>query len=346
MTSKELVTRTIHFEGPERLPFTGSMAETDFSGDTVAIFPDVGMKWWLGGGGTDEWGTYWEVRQGHRDMGQTRNMVLDDLENLMALKIPDALAPSRYSGWVDVLRHAEEENKYVVCCNGPCLFERAHFLHGFENTLVDIMTRPEITIDFLRHIGRYHLDTIRYISDNFPGRIHGYRCTDDWGTQNSGMISPSLFRKIFQPVYRDIFDCAHKAGIDVWMHSCGQIYEIIPLLMEAGMDVINLMQPNIFPIENLSVFRGKLCFEMCADAQTTLVEGNKKILADEIQRLLDACCAENGGFIEVKLDRMYYEGDNIAEETGEFCHREYRLRDPFRLRSRVGRSPEELPVKE
>jgi hypothetical protein len=39
MTSRELVRRAIRFQSPERLPFTGSMAETDFSGDTVAIFP-------------------------------------------------------------------------------------------------------------------------------------------------------------------------------------------------------------------------------------------------------------------------------------------------------------------
>ena len=51
MNSKELVRRAIHFEKPERLPFTGSMGETDFTGDTVAIFPELGQKWWLGGGG-------------------------------------------------------------------------------------------------------------------------------------------------------------------------------------------------------------------------------------------------------------------------------------------------------
>jgi hypothetical protein len=45
MNSKELVRRAINFEKPERLPFTGSMGETDFTGDTVAIFPEFGLKW-------------------------------------------------------------------------------------------------------------------------------------------------------------------------------------------------------------------------------------------------------------------------------------------------------------
>ncbi len=329
MTSRELVRKAIRFEMPDRLPFTGSMSETDFSGDTVAIFPDTGLKWWLGGGGRDEWGSIWEVNPAHKDMGQVKNIVIEDLNGFLSLAVPDALDPARYAGWDAILRRAEQENKYVVCCNGPYLFERAHFLHGFEKTLVGIMTAPDEIQAFIRHIGRYHLDTLRYIGAEFPGRIHGYRGTDDWGSQYAALIPPSLFRKVFQPVYGEIFSAVHNAGMDAWMHSCGQIYEIIPLLMEAGMDVINLMQPNVFPAERLAVFKGKLCFEMCADAQSTLPSGSREVLKKEIRRILDACCADNGGLIEAKLDRMYYEGGNVAPETGEFCHQEYRRRDPF-----------------
>jgi len=47
-------------------------------------------------------------------------------------------------------RRAVREDKYVVCCNGPYLFERAYFLHGFEDTLMDIMVKPETMGAFLR----------------------------------------------------------------------------------------------------------------------------------------------------------------------------------------------------
>ena len=329
MTSKELVKDAIHFKKPDRLPFTGSMGETDFSGDTVAIFPDCGKKWWLGGGGLDEWGSRWEVDPDHNDMGQVKNIVLENIDDFMSVAIPDALAPSRYSGWTEILDRAEREGKYVVCCNGPFLFERAHFLHGFENTLMDIMAMPDLMRAFLKRISRYHLDTVAYINANFAGRVHGYRGTDDWGTQQSALISPESFKDVFQPEYGEIFKSIHASGMDAWMHSCGQIYEIIPLLIEAGLDVINLMQPNVFPIEKLSAYKGKICFEMCADAQNSLIEGNKDVLSEEIGKILDACCSHDGGFIEVKLDRMYFEGDNVARETGEFCHQEYRGRDPY-----------------
>lgn len=329
MNSKELVKRAIKFQCPERLPFTGSMAETDFSGDTVAIFPDMGGKWWLGGGGYDEWGCFWEVDPAHNDMGQVKNIILDNLDDYLSVNVPDALNPERYFHWPEILERAKKEGKYVICCNGPFLFERAHFLHGFENTLMDIMTAPDAMKKFLQYIAKYHFDTIKYINDNFPGKVHGYRGTDDWGTQNSSLISPEVFAELFSPLYAEIFQKIHAAGMDTWMHSCGQILDIIPLLIDAKLDVINLMQPNVFPIKNLANFKGKICFEICADAQNSLLIGNEDTLSSEIQELLNSCCTDKGGYIEIKLDKMYFEGDGVDPEIGKFCHDEYRRLDPF-----------------
>lgn len=328
-TSKEIVKSAIHFKTPPRLPFTGSMAETDFSGDTVAIFPDFGQKWWLGGGGTDEWGSEWVVEPGSKDMGQVKNIVLENISEYKSLKLPDASNPARYRHWPEILDRAQAEGKYVVVCNGPYIFERAHFLHGFENTLMDVFSEPESMVSFLRHIAQYHMATINYIKNNFPGKIHGYRGTDDWGTQSAPLISPDAFNAVFKPVYKGIFSAVHSAGMDAWMHSCGQIYDIIPLQIEAGLDVINLMQPNVFPIEKLAGFKRKICFEMCADAQNTLLTGTPDELRKEIMLIIENCCAEDGGLIEVKLDKMYYDGDGVGRDIGELCHRKYRELDPF-----------------
>ncbi len=329
MTSKELVKRAIHFNTPERLPFTGSMGQTDFSGDTVAIFPDFPLKWWLGGGGTDEWGSVWEIEPGSKDMGQVKNIILENLDDFASVKIPDAMNPDRYKHWDEIISRAEKENKYIVACNGTLLFERAHFLYGYEKLLMDIVLEPEKVINYLRHISRYHLDTIRYITENFAGRIHGYRGTDDWGTQNAPVISPNSFVQVFKPVYREIFQVAHDAGMDTWMHSCGQNIPIIPHLIEAGLDVINLMQPNVFPIPKLAEFKGKICFEVNADEQTTLPGNDKQALANEVQALLDSCCTDKGGLIEMRTDTMFYDAMHVPVEMGEACHAEYRARDPF-----------------
>lgn len=337
VNSRQLVSGAIHFNAPGRLPFTGSMAETDFSGDTVAVFPDCGLKWWLGGGGVDEWGSRWESRPGCRDMGQVRGAALAKIDDFKSLAVPDASDDARYRSWPEILARAQREGKYVVCCNGPFLFERAHFLLGFEQALVEIVSRPELVRPFLEHIARYHLETIRYIREHFPGLVHGYRGTDDWGTQSAAIIPPVSFRKTFAPVYGRIFECARGAGLDSWLHSCGMVAEIIPPLLGVGLEVINIMQPSVFPPGKLGSFRGRICFEMSVDAQKTLPEGDPASLSAEIARLLDECCDRNGGYIEARLDRMYFEGEGGDPGIAAFCHREYRRLDPF-TRRRPGAS--------
>ncbi len=329
MNSRELVCRAIHFGTPERLPFTGSMGETDFSGDTVAVFPDFGHKWWLGGGGVDEWGSLWVADPGSKDMGQVKNIVLQNLSDWKTLAVPDAASPARYAGWKEILDRAEKEEKYAVVCNGPYLFERAHFLHGFENTLTDCLLEPELTAAFLRRLAEYHFRSIETIRKRFAGRVHGYRGTDDWGTQLAPLVSPEVFRRLFKPVYREIFSAIHEAGMDVWMHSCGQVTPLMDDFIEMGLDVINLMQPNVLPISALREFRGRLCFEVSADAQNTLLTGSPEDLKAEIGSLLGNCCAETGGLIEALLDRMYLEEIGVRPEYGSLCHEEYRRRDPF-----------------
>jgi len=329
MTPKEVVRRAIRFQEPPRLPFAGSMGETDFTGDTVALFPDFGLKWWLGGGGCDEWGCVWEVKPEARDMGQVKNIVLRDLEDYAQARVPDALNPARYAHWPRLLDQAEREGKYVVVCNGPFLFERAHFLHGFTETLMDIADNPAVMRAFLRRLARYHLDTLRYIKEHFPGRVHGYRGTDDWGTQTAALISPAAFREVFQPVYAGIFAAAHEAGMDVWMHSCGQVLSLAPCLIEAGLDVINLLQPAIFPLPRLKDLRGRVCFEVVGDVQSTLPGGDRGAIRREIEAILDACCATSGGIVVEKLDRMLLDADGIAPEVGAFCEETYRQLDPW-----------------
>ena len=127
---------------------------------------------------------------------------------------------------------------------------------------MDIAAQPEAVVPFLRHLARYHLETVRYVREHFRGRIHGYRGTDDWGTQAGPIISPSSFQQVFQPVYKGIFDSIHEAGMDAWIHSCGNNLAIIPHLIDAGVDVFNLLQPSVFPIPRLAAFKGRASFEV------------------------------------------------------------------------------------
>jgi uroporphyrinogen decarboxylase len=57
---------------------------------------------------------------------------------------------------------------------------------------------------------------------------------DDWGTQSSLMVSPSLWRDFFKPRYKKQFELVRNSGLDVYFHCCGYIYDIIPDFIELG----------------------------------------------------------------------------------------------------------------
>lgn len=67
---------------------------------------------------------------------------------------------------------------------------------------------------------------------------------DDWGTQNSLIASPDVFRTLFLPYLRRYNDEVHRLapGIKTFIHTCGAIYDVLDMMVECGFDIINPIQ--------------------------------------------------------------------------------------------------------
>jgi len=78
-------------------------------------------------------------------------------------------------------------------------------------------------------------------------------------------MNPSTWRKYYKPCYKEIFDIIHAKGLDVWMHTDGNVTEIIPDLIEIGLDVLNPVQPSAMDIhrENLAMIYRSVEELMC-----------------------------------------------------------------------------------
>ncbi len=178
------------------------------------------------------------------------------------------------------------------------LFERMHALHGFENVLMDLYAERERMEMLADRIVEFDLGIIRNVSRRFPGRIHGFSFTDDWGTERSLFINPALWDDFFKPRYKRIFDAAHAAGWHVWMHSCGKVNDIIEGLIDIGLDVINLQQPRALGIEEIGRrFRGRIAFSSLCDIQRTLPFEDDEAIREEARLLLKEWAGERGGFV-------------------------------------------------
>jgi uroporphyrinogen decarboxylase len=293
MTSREVVSRAVHFGHPERLPVKFPSLGLD---DTHHVATNA-----LGTGNhalretLDEWGCRW-TRSEVANMGQVRGHPLEDWTVESGYSWPDADEPGYYAGMET--RFAGSEDKYVTTSIFMLLFERMHSLRGMSNVLTELHTDHGRMAYLADRIVDYDVRVIENIGRRFPGRIDGFSFTDDWGSETATFVSPRMWCAFFQPRYARIFEAARAQRWDVWMHSCGKVNAIIEPLIEIGLNAINLQQPRALGIEEIGErFAGRICFESLCDIQVTLPFEGRAAIEVEAALLLERWATPEGGFV-------------------------------------------------
>ena len=287
MTSKEIVSRTIRFEGAERFPYAlDDEHGTDFAGAGMNPSPDARP-----GSGVDEWGCLWK-NIGISKMGEVAEFPLKDWSDLAKLKIPDITAPER---WESLDGARESAGDRFLIASGVSLYERVHFLRGLENTWVDIYNAPEELgrlIDILADMNIYAIDRFARAGAD------GCMWCDDWGLQNGLMISPESWRKIWKPRYERVYKACHDAGLLTFLHSCGDITSILDDFIEIGLDVIQMDQQENMGLESLGErFAGRITFWCPADIQSVMAGGDEREIRDYCGKLVKTLGKPEGGFM-------------------------------------------------
>jgi len=146
------------------------------------------------------------------------------------------------------------------------MYLRLQNLRGFEELMVDFAEEPpelQMLIDIVLEHNMQKLElTLREMTP--PGLI-GFG--DDLGMQRGLPMGPAKWRKYLKPCYARIYGRCHEAGFKVFMHSDGCIWEIIPDLIECGVNVIN-PQVRANGLDNLArVAKGKVCIDLDLDRQ-------------------------------------------------------------------------------
>ena len=115
--------------------------------------------------------------------------------------------------------------------------------------------------------------------------VDGVEFMDDWGSQQTLLISPEAWRDLFKPLYRDYCDILHARDKFVFFHSDGNISDIFPDLIEIGVDAIN-SQLFCMDIELLSeYFRKRITFWGEIDRQRILPFGTQEDVRAAVHRV-------------------------------------------------------------
>jgi uroporphyrinogen decarboxylase len=304
MESRELVKQTLEFASPPRIPrqlWTLPWAESHYPQELKKIqtdFPDdlinspgfyrkqpivIGDPYIIGTY-IDEWGCNFTSFQ-NGVIGEVKNPVVRSWDDLDKVRFP----VEELTVDIDqVNAFCRSTGKFVMggCCPRP--FERMQFLRKSDNLYMDL---GEESAEFYKLLHRLHeffmkeMDLWSSTEVNFM---------DDWGSQRSLLISPAMWRRIFKPLYKDYIDIAHSHGKYIFMHSDGYIADIIPDLIELGLDAIN-SQLFCMDIESLGEkFKGKITFWGEIDRQHLLSHGTKAQIEQAVKRVNTAFNAGGG----------------------------------------------------
>ena len=190
----------------------------------------------------DAWGCIWEnIREGYESI--VTGHPVSNREDILDLKIPD----------IDIgLPHG-------------FMYLRLADLRGFEEFMIDIAEEaPELSI-LIDKVLQYNIRQIKILLEANKDDVLYFG--DDLGTQHALPMSPSKWRKYIKPCYKKLYDLVHNNDRYVYMHTDGCIHEIIPDLIECGVNIIN-PQIGANGLNNLErVCKGKVCINLDLDRQ-------------------------------------------------------------------------------
>ncbi len=296
MNPKERVIRAISFRHPDRPPLyyrtdphRSDIVQAAYQAPTRFLDDDRTL---------DEWGCTWGNLIG-TGTGYVVRHPLADWSDFDGYRMPDPGRPDRF-GEIEAAVKACPD-KFVAAALGLSGFSLMSELRGFENLLMDFYDHPGLLERLAEKVFGFETAAITEIGRRGADGVWFF---DDWGTEQALFIEPALWRRFFKDRYAAHFRLIRDLGMRSFFHSCGYIRPIIPDLVEAGLDVLNLEQMRIFDAggqsgyERISrEFGEKICFTVNVDTQRTLDGAGPGEIEAEIERIFRAFNRPEGGFI-------------------------------------------------
>jgi len=165
-------------------------------------------------------------------------------------------------------------------------FERHWSFRGMTNALLDYYTHADEVHRLFRTLTDFYVGIVDHAGRE--RNCDGLWLGDDLGTQTAAFFSLDIFREFFKPYYKEVFDKAHEHGMDVWLHSCGNVAEFVPEWIEIGLNVLHPIQKHAMDERRIAANYGdRLTLLAGLDVQQVIPWGTPQEVRDEVRFLID-----------------------------------------------------------
>jgi uroporphyrinogen decarboxylase len=193
-------------------------------------------------------------------------------------------------------------------------------LVGMDGLLCRMYDQPEFVDRLLKHIVDFYAEVNRRTFDAAGGAIDIFFMGNDFGGQTGPLMGESMFRRFLVPPLRRLTDLSHDYHLKAMLHCCGGIAQLIPAMLEAGIDGLQAVQPSCagMDLEVLkSLYGGKLVFNGCIDSQHVLLAGTPSSIRQSVREIL-AVMKPGGGYIASASHNSILEETPVANVLAMF----------------------------
>jgi uroporphyrinogen decarboxylase len=195
----------------------------------------------------------------------------------------------------------ENSDRAIVLSAGCNLFEWGTFVRRLDNFIMDLVRDPSGVERFLDALMVRHLASLEKICQAVGDVVDIIRLGDDLGMNTGPIMSPKMYQRLFKPRHTNLCKYIHEhSSMHTFLHSCGDIFKLIPDLVDAGFEILNPAQtntPGMEPVRLKKEFGSQVTFwGGGADTRSILNRGTPQQVRDHVRRNIEIL-SPGGGFV-------------------------------------------------
>ena len=230
--------------------------------------------------------------------------------DVTAFAWPDPQDPGRFRGMADRARHIREVERRAVFVGSLCAgVTEMHFrLRGYEDGYMDLAADPALARQIMEKVTELKLAYWEKVLDEIGDLIDIAAEADDLGAQHAPLFSPRTYREIVKPLHAELIRyIKSRSRARFFLHSCGAIRDLIPDLIEIGVDCLNPVQVSATNMDTATLkteFGKDITFwGGSVDPQGTLARGTPDEVRAEARRRIGDL-KPGGGFVFASIHNM------------------------------------------
>ena len=197
---------------------------------------------------------------------------------------------NRFKPYFDALAESMPDGMKAIGGVGNGVFEIVQDLVGYENLCIFSFEEPELYASLFEKVGQILYEIWQWFLKNYSDVYCVCRFGDDLGYKSNTLLSHEDIRKHIIPQYTMIVDLVHQYDRPFLLHSCGKIFAVMEDLIDAGVDILNPIQPcskDMNPVNLRDTYRNGIVFHGGLDTQEILPKCSPEQVAEEVRKLID-----------------------------------------------------------